>query len=208
MEFNFYSKFLDFPPWSLLLILDSISVGEGDKKNIMPMDIVIYPDKRLREVSSPVEAGEISTPEFQKLIDDMFETMHAAPGIGLAAVQVGVLKRFMVLDIGIEEGEVVIRDPRVIINPEFIHQEGEVIWEEGCLSCPELIVPMKRHQKVSLKALDREGKPQELSGEDLLAVALQHEVDHMDGKLIIDEISRLKRNLYTDKIRKGKIAIK
>ena len=189
-------------------ILGSISREEGDNKNYMPLEILIYPDKRLREVSTPVEAGEISTPEFQKLIDDMFETMHAAPGIGLAAVQVGVLKRFMVLDIGIEEGEVVKRDPRVVINPEFTHQEGEVIWEEGCLSCPELIVPMKRFQKVTIQSLDREGKPHHLTGEDLLAVALQHEVDHMDGKLIIDQISRLKRNMYTEKIRKGKIAIK
>jgi len=174
----------------------------------MKLDILIYPDKRLSQVSPPVKEGEINTPVFQKLIDDMFETMYAAPGIGLASVQIGVMKRFMVMDIGIEEGEVVKRDPRVVINPEFTHQEGSVIWEEGCLSCPDLIVPMQRFQKVGIRALDREGKPQEIEGEDLLAVAIQHEIDHMDGKLIFDFLSRLKKNMYSEKARKGKTAVR
>ena len=133
----------------------------------MVLDIVKYPDKRLREVSSPLEPGEIRQPEFQQLIEEMFETMYAAPGIGLAAVQVGVLKRLMVMDIGIQEGEVIQRDPRVVINPEYVHQEGSVVWEEGCLSCPDLVVPMKRHQKVKIRALDREGKEQEIEGVDV-----------------------------------------
>lgn len=172
------------------------------------MDILLYPDKRLREVSRPVDPKEISDPKFQKLVDDMFETMYAAPGVGLAAVQVGVLQRVMVMDIGINEGEVVIRDPRVVINPEFVHQEGSVIWEEGCLSCPDLVVPMQRFQKVKIHSLDRNGKPQELEGVDLLAVAIQHEIDHMDGKLILDQLSSLKKNLYSEKVRKGKVAIR
>lgn len=174
----------------------------------MVLEIVKYPDKRLREVSAEVNPREIKTPEFQKLIDQMFETMYAAPGIGLASVQVGVLKRLMVMDIGIEEGEVVLRDPKVVINPKIVQNEGEVVWEEGCLSCPGIVVPMKRSKKVKMISLDREGKPQELEGTDLLAVAIQHEIDHMDGKLILDQLSRLKRNLYTEKVQKGKIAVR
>ncbi len=172
------------------------------------LDILIYPDKRLREVSQEVSPAEISTPEFQNLVEAMFATMYQAPGIGLAAAQVGVLKRFMVMDIGIEEGEVIQRDPRVVINPRFTLQEGSVVWEEGCLSCPDLVVPVKRFQKVAIDFLDHEGKPQSLTGEDLLAVAIQHEIDHMDGKLILDQLSRLKRNIYLDKVQKGKIAIR
>jgi peptide deformylase len=174
----------------------------------MPLDILLYPDKRLREVSKPVDPKKISDPGFQKLLDDMFVTIYAAPGVGLAAVQIGALQRVMVMDIGISEGEVVKRNPRVVINPEYVHQEGSVIWEEGCLSCPDLVVPMRRFQRVKIHSLDRHGKPQELEGVDLLSVAIQHEIDHMDGKLILDQLSPLKRNMYTEQVRKGKIAIR
>lgn len=174
----------------------------------MTLDILLYPDKRLREVSIPVDPKKIHDPKLQKLIDDMFETMYAAPGVGLASVQIGFLQRVMVMDIGINEGEVVKRDPRVVINPEYLHQEGSVVWEEGCLSCPDLVVPMKRYQKVKICYLDRAGKSQEMAGVDLLAVAIQHEIDHMDGKLILDQLSRLKRNIYSEKVRKGKVAIR
>jgi peptide deformylase len=174
----------------------------------MVLDILLYPDKRLREVSTPVELKQIKEAKFQKLLDDMFETMYVAPGVGLAAVQIGVLQRVMVMDIGINEGEVVKRDPRVVVNPEYLHQEGSVVWEEGCLSCPDLVVPMQRYQKVKIRYLDREGKPHEMEGVDLLAVAIQHEIDHMDGKLILDQLSRLKRNIYSEKVRKGKVAIR
>ncbi len=174
----------------------------------MVLEIVKYPDKKLREVSAPLSSDEIREAEFQKLINDMFETMYTAPGIGLASVQVGVLKRVMVMDLGIQEGEVVIRDPRVVINPEYLEREGSVVWEEGCLSCPGLVVPVKRFKKVTITSLDREGKPQEIAGEDLLSVAIQHEIDHMDGVLILDQLSRLKRNLYTQKVQKGKIAVR
>lgn len=168
----------------------------------MELDILIYPDKRLREVSTAVSEVEIADPSFQTLIDNMFATLYAAPGIGLAAVQIGVLKRVMVLDIGIEEGEVVKRDPRVIINPQFTQKAGSIVWEEGCLSCPDLIVPMERFKNVTVSSLDRKGQPQTLEAEDLLAVALQHEIDHMDGKLILDKLSRLKKTRYLEKMQK------
>ncbi|MCC7345462.1 MAG: peptide deformylase [Deltaproteobacteria bacterium] len=175
---------------------------------MMMLDILKYPDKRLRERSAPVKPEEINSVAFQRLLDDMFATMYAAPGVGLAAVQVGVLQRFMVLDVGIPEGELIKRDPKVLINPEFVSKEGEVVWEEGCLSCPDLTVPVKRAQRVVVKGLDREGKPYELTGEDLLAVALQHEVDHMDGILILDKLSRLKQDLYKDKVKKGQVVVR
>ncbi|MCE9624434.1 MAG: peptide deformylase [Deltaproteobacteria bacterium] len=174
----------------------------------MLLDILKYPDKRLREVSQAVKPEEIHSFEFQRLLDDMFETMYAAPGVGLAAVQIGVLKRVMALDVGINEGELIKRDPKVVINPEFTLQVGEVVWEEGCLSCPDLVVPVKRAQYVVVKALDREGKSFELSGEDLMAVALQHEIDHMDGILILDKLSRLKQDLYKDKVKKGQVVVR
>ncbi|HKX12907.1 MAG TPA: peptide deformylase [bacterium] len=172
------------------------------------LEILKYPDKRLREKSQEVEPDEIGKAYFQELLDEMFHAMYAAPGVGLAAVQIGVLKRMMVLDIGISEGELIKRDPKVVINPTFKLREGEVIWEEGCLSCPDLVVPVKRAQRVAVEALDREAKPILLEGQDLLAVALQHEVDHMDGILIIDKLSRLKQELYRDKVKKGQTVVR
>ncbi len=171
----------------------------------MLLEILKYPDKRLRDKSAQVNPQEITSSEFQAVIDNMFETMYTAPGVGLAAVQIGVMKRVMTLDIGIQEGQVIKRDPRVLINPEILSKEGSVVWEEGCLSCPDLIVSVQRSAKVVVKALDREGKPFEIQGENLLAVALQHEVDHMDGILILDKLSRLKQDLYKDKVKKGQI---
>lgn len=172
------------------------------------LEILKYPDKRLREKSQEVELDEIGKAYFQELLDEMFHAMYAAPGVGLAAVQIGVLKRMMVLDIGISEGELIKRDPKVVINPTFKLREGEVIWEEGCLSCPDLVVPVKRAQRVVVEALDREAKPVLLEGQDLLAVALQHEVDHMDGILILDKLSRLKQELYRDKVKKGQTVVR
>jgi len=172
------------------------------------LEILKYPDKRLREKSQAVDPEEIGKAYFQELLDEMFLAMYAAPGVGLAAIQIGVLKRMMVLDVGIDEGELIKRDPRVVINPSFKLREGEVIWEEGCLSCPDLVVPVKRAQRVVVEALDREGKPIELEGQDLLAVALQHEVDHMDGILILDKLSRLKQELYRDKVKKGQTVVR
>ena len=170
----------------------------------MILPILILGDKRLRTRSEQVKFTEIDA-NFRKLVDDMFETMYSAPGVGLAAVQVGALKRFMVLDIAYrqnEDGKLKAREPHVIINPEIINSEGEIIWEEGCLSCPELVVPMTRKKKITLKYWDLEGREQQLAGEDLLAVAFQHEIDHMDGKLIVDALSPLKRDLYVKQLKK------
>ena len=165
----------------------------------MMLEILKYPDKRLREKCSAVEDfGEA----LQKQIDDLFETMYAAPGLGLAAIQVGIFKRLLVMDVGTNEGEVVKRTPIVLINPHIVNQEGEIEWEEGCLSCPDLIVPMIRSQKIEVEYQDRNGKNTKLSAEDLSAVCIQHEIDHLNGVLIFDKLSRLKQDLYTQKIKK------
>ncbi len=165
----------------------------------MLLEILKYPDKRLRNKCLPIkDFGE----KFQKQIDDMFETMYAAPGLGLAAIQVGIFQRFLVMDVGINEGQIIKRNPLVLVNPEIVSREGEVEWEEGCLSCPDLIVPMKRSKKIEVHSLDREGKKQILTVEDLMAVCIQHEIDHMNGILIFDSLSRLKQDLYKQKVKK------
>ncbi len=116
------------------------------------LEILKYPDKRLRNKCPPVkDFGS----ELQTQIDQMFETMYAAPGVGLAAIQVGIFERFFVMDVGINEGEVIKRNPMVVVNPILLSKEGEVVWEEGCLSCPELIVPMTRSKKIEIEYQDR-----------------------------------------------------
>jgi len=165
----------------------------------MILEILTYPDKRLREVCAPVaDFG----PELQKRIDDMFETMYAAPGLGLAAIQVGIFQRFLVMDVGINEGQIVKRDPLVIVNPKIVSKEGQIEWEEGCLSCPDLVVPVKRSQKIEIEFQDRHGKAGKMSAQDLMAVCIQHEIDHLDGILIFDKLSRLKQDLYKQKLKR------
>ncbi len=162
------------------------------------LPIQIYPDPLLKTVCEPVEKV---TPIIQKLLDEMAETMYAAPGIGLAAPQVGISKRVIVLDVS-WKGD---KGPRVLyqlVNPVIVERSGSIEWEEGCLSIPEFSQVMKRSQKVKVEALNRDGKKKIIEGEDILAVCLQHEIDHLDGKLIIDKASRLKRKLYLDKIKK------
>ncbi len=159
----------------------------------MLLEILKYPDKRLR---TKCEEVKDFGPEFQTQIEDMFETMYAAPGVGLAAIQVGIFQRFLVMDVGINEGEVIHRDPLILVNPVIQARDGKITWEEGCLSCPELTVPVERSQKIEVHALDRHGKPQTLIAEDLMAVCIQHEIDHLDGILIFDKLSRLKQDLY------------
>ena len=124
----------------------------------MLLPILKFPDQRLRDPSLPVPLETIASDEFQTLLQNMFETMYTAPGVGLAAVQIGVHQRVMTLDIGINEGELIKRDPKVVINPEIVVREGEIVWEEGCLSCPDLVVPVKRSQRVVVKALNRHHK--------------------------------------------------
>lgn len=148
--------------------------------SILP--IRILGDPVLREETRPVEAV---TPELQQLIDDMFETMHAAHGVGLAAPQVGRLERVTVIEVHGQR--------YVLVNPEIVEREGTIKWEEGCLSIPEMYGDVNRSARVVVEALDRDGKPFTLEGTELLGVCLQHEIDHLHGKLFIDHLSLLKR---------------
>lgn len=165
---------------------------------VSTLSIITYPNPALKKVSEPVERV---TKEIQKLLEDLAETMYAAPGVGLAAPQVGELKRVIVLDAswGKEGGK---KQLYQLVNPKIVERSGEIEWEEGCLSIPEFLQKMKRSKSVKVEALDKNGKKIVVEGEDLLAVCLQHEIDHLDGKLIIDKASRLKRKLYLDKIKK------
>src|SRR5882672_4410867 len=149
-------------------------------------DILILPDKRLRLVCEPVKTIDR---EVTALVDDMFETMYEAPGIGLAAVLVGVPRRVLTLDLAKKEGP---PEPRVFINPELLwHSEETATYEEGCLSIPEFYEDVTRPSQVRVKYLDRDGKAQELEATGLLATCLQHEIDHLNGVLFIDYISKL-----------------
>jgi peptide deformylase len=161
------------------------------------LHIITLPDPILRKVSAPVERID---EEVLKLADDMLETMYAAPGVGLAAVQVGELRRLVVLDTAKDEAP---PRPLVLINPEIVSRGSEMReHEEGCLSIPDERVMIERPSQVAVRYLDREGKPQELVAEGLLATAIQHEIDHLNGKLIIDFLSRLKREMIVRKFKK------
>jgi peptide deformylase len=151
--------------------------------------ILHYPDKRLREAGKKVEA---ITPELQKLIDDMAETMYAAPGVGLAATQIGELLQLFIIDIADQDEK---SDLRVFINPEILESEGDITWQEGCLSFPGIQEDIDRAAKVKVRAQGRDGNWFELDAEGLLAVAIQHEYDHLQGKLMIDHMGPLKKRL-------------
>ena len=151
--------------------------------------ILHYPDKRLRIPGAPVtDFGA----ELQALIDDMAETMYAAPGVGLAATQIGEAKRLFIVDVSSGDGP---SDLRVFVNPEFIKTEGKIEWEEGCLSFPGIHSDITRAERVKLRAQDRHGKWFEIDADELMAIALQHEFDHLEGKLMIDHLSPLKRRI-------------
>lgn len=151
--------------------------------------ILHYPDKRLRSPGLPVtDFG----PELQQLIDDMAETMYAAPGVGLAATQIGELKQLFIVDVSSDDEGT---DLRVFINPEFVKVEGSVEWEEGCLSFPGVHQDITRSERVKMRAQDRHGKWFEIEADGLMAIALQHEFDHLQGKLMIDHLSPLKRRI-------------
>ena len=147
------------------------------------LDIHVLGDPVLRETTTPVAAV---TGELRRLIDDMFETMYAARGVGLAAPQVGRRERLAVVDVGDDR-------PIAIVNPEIVLREGTMRGEEGCLSIPEVYGDVDRASRVVVRALDRDGKPFEVEGTELLSRCLQHEIDHLDGKLFIDYLSLLKR---------------
>ena len=161
-------------------------------------EVVQFPDPRLKLVSKPIL--EIND-EIRELAADMIEVMYDEPGIGLAAPQVGVSLRLFVIDTDWSDEEVG-RNPLVVLNPEISEREGRVSWDEGCLSVPDYNAVVERDAKLTLRGLDLEGKPIEERAEGLRAVCIQHEVDHLDGILFIDRISRLKRGLYAKKRRK------
>ena len=160
------------------------------------LTICTYPEAILNKRAEPVT--EIDE-EVVKLVDHMAETMYSAPGIGLAATQVGVAKQVLVADIAPRRPE---SELIVLINPEIVAAEGEVIFEEGCLSVPDYQAEVKRHEKVTVRGLNLKGEEVELEAEGLLAVVLQHEIDHLNGVLFIDRLSKLKRDLYKRKLRK------
>jgi peptide deformylase len=176
-------------------------------------EIVTYPSPVLKQVAEVIDH---ITSETRELIDDMFETMYASDGVGLAAPQVGVGLRIIVVDVNVHgvqsettQGPIGPkshgRQKYAMVNPVIISREGEIEWEEGCLSIPDFRVVMKRSNKIKTDYLDAEGHKRSLDAEGLLAVAIQHEIDHLDGKLLIDNVSRLKRDLYVKKLKKSKL---
>jgi peptide deformylase len=156
------------------------------------LEILEFPDPRLRTVAKPVTEVDDG---IRKLADDMLETMYEAPGIGLAATQVNVHKRLIVIDISEEKNQ-----PLVLINPEYDVIDGMQEYDEGCLSVPGYYETVERAEKILLKALDRDGKPYEMECDGLLSVCVQHEIDHLDGKLFVDHISKLKRERIRGKL--------
>lgn len=158
------------------------------------LPVLHFPDERLRTKAKPV--AEV-TPEIQRIVDDMLETMYAEEGIGLAATQVNIHQRIIVIDVSEE------RDQHyVIINPEVLDKSGETGIEEGCLSIPESRGFVPRAEKIKIRALDRDGKAYELEADDLLAICIQHEMDHLEGKLFVDYLSPLKRQRIRQKLEK------
>ncbi|EPF00069.1 peptide deformylase [Rhizobium grahamii] len=160
--------------------------------------LIILPDPLLRQVSKPIERVDA---DFQRLADDMLETMYDAPGIGLAAIQIGVPRRMLVIDVS-REGEE--KQPLVFVNPEIVASSDErSVYEEGCLSIPDYYAEVERPATVTVNYLDRYGKEQTVQADGLLATCLQHEIDHLNGVLFIDHISRLKRDMVIKKFTKA-----
>jgi peptide deformylase len=158
------------------------------------LDILEFPDSRLRTVAKPVSAVD---ERIRTLASDMLETMYDAPGIGLAASQVNVHERLIVVDISEEQDE-----PHVFINPEYEKLGGDIEYQEGCLSIPGYYEKVTRSDKISIKALNTDGEPFDMVAEDLLAICIQHEIDHLDGKLFVDYLSNLKRTRIRKKLEK------
>jgi peptide deformylase len=161
------------------------------------LPIITIPDPLLRQVSARIETVD---DDLRRLADNMLETMYAAPGVGLAAIQVGVPRRLIVLDASEEEG---VQDPMVLINPEIITLgEDRRIHEEGCLSIPDVRIEIERPASLQLRFLDREGQQKQIQAEGFLATVIQHEMDHLDGRMIIDFLSRLKREMIVRRFKK------
>jgi peptide deformylase len=176
--------------------------------------IRIWPDPALKEVAKPVARVD---DEIRTLITDLFETMYSANGVGLASTQVAVPKRVLVIDLdphGEAKKDPELKEemaswgftaPTAFINPEIIAHEGEILWEEGCLSVPGITEQVKRHEKVTCRALDKDGKPFEVQASGLFAVALQHEIDHLDGRVFVEYLSKLKRDVIKRKMERLKV---
>lgn len=158
------------------------------------LDILHFPDPRLRTIAQPVTEVDVAV---RQLVDNMFDTMYSAPGIGLAATQVNVSKRIVVIDISEDNDQ-----PLCLINPEILALSGVEEMEEGCLSVPGIYETVQRADQVRMRALDRDGRPFELETGGLLAVCIQHEIDHLDGKLFVDYLSQLKRTRIRKKLEK------
>ncbi len=158
------------------------------------LEILHFPDDRLRTKAAPVERVDDAV---RRLVDDMFETMYDAPGIGLAATQVNVHRRVIVIDVSEEKNE-----PHVFINPEILSKDGVEETEEGCLSVPGIYEKVQRADRIRVRALGRDGEPFELETDGLLAVCIQHEMDHLEGKLFVDYLSELKRQRIRKKLHK------
>lgn len=171
-------------------------IGYGSSMTIKPL--IILPDPVLRQVSTPIETIDA---DIRRLADDMLETMYDAPGIGLAAIQIGVAKRMLVLDVSKEGDD---KTPLVFINPEIVASSDErSVYEEGCLSIPDFYAEVERPAAITVKHLDRDGKEQMIEADGLLATCLQHEIDHLNGVLFIDHISKLKRDMVIRKFTKA-----
>ena len=173
------------PDWAGLHTNHAINIIHRNNNLMALLDIRVDPDRRLRRKALPVECVD---DEIRQLIRDMAETMYKAPGIGLAATQVNVSKRVMVIDHSDERNEL-----RVFINPVIRSRRGEIETEEGCLSVPGIVAPVKRAEEITVTALDSEGRINEFTATGILAICLQHELDHLDGKVFVDYLSRLKR---------------
>jgi len=159
------------------------------------LPILEFPDPRLRTIAKPVDQVDA---ELSRLIDDMFETMYAAPGIGLAATQVDVHRRLLVLDVSEDQSR-----PMVFVNPEILSAEGHQVYQEGCLSVPGIYADVTRANSVRVRALDRHGAAFEIEADGLLAVCIQHEMDHLAGKVFVDYLSPLKREQVRKKLAKA-----
>jgi len=167
---------------------------------VAKLDIITLPDRRLRRKSAPVERVD---DELRRLIDSMLETMYEAPGIGLAAVQVGVPRRLTTIDVAKREDENAEPNPLCLINPEIVWaSDARTTTEEGCLSIPEYYADVERPAEVRVSYIDRDGKPRQIQANGILAICLQHEIDHLDGRLFIDYLSKLKRDMVIKKFHK------
>ena len=164
------------------------------------LEIITLPDRQLRLASDPIERVD---DDLRKFLDSMLETMYEAPGIGLAAVQVGVPRRVITVDVATREEEEAKPNPLFLINPQILWRSDDLaVAEEGCLSIPEYFAEVERPASVRIGYLDRHGKPQEIEADGMLAVCLQHEIDHLDGRLFIDYLSKLKRDMVIKKFTK------